>query len=45
MPAKRVGVIRDVRGRNGESSDVTIFPNRVICSHDGLVSSPFVGLK
>ena len=44
-PAKQVGVVRDMRGRSRESNDIILFPNTVIRSHDGLVSSPFTGLK
>ena len=44
-PAKQVGVVRDVQGRSVENNDIILFPNKVISSHDGLVSSPHTGLK
>ena len=44
-PVKQVGVVRDVWGRSGESNDIILFPNKVISSHDGLVSSPMPALK
>jgi hypothetical protein len=34
-----------MRGRSGRSNDIILFPNMVISSHDGLVSSPLTSLK
>jgi hypothetical protein len=44
-PAKQVGVVRDMQGRSGKSNDIILFPNVVISSHNGLVSSPLASLK
>ena len=44
-PVKQVGVVSNVRGRSVENNGIILFPNKVISSHDRLVSFLHTSLK